>query len=93
MAKLINDPSSVVGEMLASAALTNPAIKLLDGYHVAVRAALDKAKVAIISGGGSGHAFKMGPAIGDAAAALALGLKPPFSLETFRLDRAALLRA
>ena len=43
--------------------------------------------------GGSGHAFKMGPAIGDAAAALALGLKPPFSLETFRLDRPALLRA
>ena len=55
MAKIINEPSSVVGEMLASAALTNPAIKLLDGYHVVVRAALDKAKVAIISGGGSGH--------------------------------------
>jgi dihydroxyacetone kinase len=55
MAKIINEPSAVVGEMLASAALTNPAIKLLDGYHVVVRAALDKAKVAIISGGGSGH--------------------------------------
>ena len=52
MAKIINEPSSVVGEMLAAAALTNPAIKLLDGYHVVVRAALDKAKVAIISGGG-----------------------------------------
>ena len=46
-----------------------------------------------MAGGGSGHAFKMGPAIGDAAAALALGVKPPFSLETFRLDRPALLRA
>ena len=55
MAKIINEPSDVVGEMLASAALTNPAIKLLDGYHVVVRAALDKTKVAVISGGGSGH--------------------------------------
>ena len=47
----------------------------------------------VLAGGGSGHAFKMGPAIGDAAAALALGVKPPLSLETFRLDRPALLRA
>lgn len=44
----------------------------------------------VLAGGGSGHAFKMGPAIGDAAAALALGAAPPFSLETFRLDRPAL---
>ena len=47
----------------------------------------------VVAGGGSGHAFKMGPAIGDAAAALALGLEPPFSLETVRLDRPALRRA
>ena len=62
-------------------------------YHYVLDAVPGAGAPIILAGGGSGHAFKMGPAIGDAAAALALGLKPPFSLETFRLDRPALLRA
>lgn len=41
----------------------------------------------VLLGGGSGHAFKMGPAIGEAAAALALGSEPPFSLEQFDVRR------
>ena len=41
----------------------------------------------VVAGGGSGHAFKMAPAIGEASAALALGEPPPFSLEQFDVRR------
>ena len=41
----------------------------------------------IVLGGGSGHAFKMGPAIGDAAVSLAFGEKPPFDVERFDVAR------
>ena len=41
----------------------------------------------VLAGGGSGHAFKMGPAIGDCAAALALGKPPPLPVERFAVDR------
>eukprot|EP00929_Paragymnodinium_shiwhaense_P011190 TRINITY_DN11666_c0_g1_i4.p1 TRINITY_DN11666_c0_g1~~TRINITY_DN11666_c0_g1_i4.p1 ORF type:complete len:123 (+),score=10.90 TRINITY_DN11666_c0_g1_i4:203-571(+) len=43
-----------------------------------------------LAGGGSGHAFKMGPAIGEAMASLALGESPPFDLAQFSPDRPAL---
>ena len=43
----------------------------------------------VLAGGGSGHAFKMGPAIGDCAAALALGDPPPLRIERFRAERFA----
>lgn len=41
----------------------------------------------VVAGGCSGHAFKMGPAIGEGAAALALQEEPPLPLERFRVDR------
>merc|ERR1719265_2308746 len=41
----------------------------------------------ILAGGGSGHAFKMGPAIGEACACLALGEEPPFPLGRFGIER------
>ena len=41
----------------------------------------------VLAGGGSGHAFKMGPAIGDACASLALGSAPPFDLARFDVQR------
>ena len=48
----------------------------------------------VLAGGGSGHAFKMGPAIGEAAASLALGdAMPPFPLERFAVERLLHLRA
>ena len=47
----------------------------------------------ILAGGGSGHAFKMGPAIGEAAASLALpGVPPPFDLQRFDVRRLLQLR-
>ena len=41
----------------------------------------------VLAGGGSGHAFKMGPAIGEAAASLALKADEPFDLERFDVTR------
>ena len=42
----------------------------------------------VLAGGGSGHAFKMGPAIGEGAAALALSDRPPpYPMEQFDLRR------
>jgi glycine/D-amino acid oxidase-like deaminating enzyme len=38
-------------------------------------------------GGGSGHAFKMAPALGDCAAALALGQPAPLDLRPFAMRR------
>ena len=42
----------------------------------------------VLAGGGSGHAFKMGPAIGETAAALALGDRPtPVPTDRFDVQR------
>ena len=41
----------------------------------------------VLAGGGSGHAFKMGPALGECAAALALGMPPPLDVKPFELGR------
>ncbi len=54
MKKIINDPNHVVKEMLQGMVKLSPKVKLLPGYDVVVRA--EKAdKVAILTGGGSGH--------------------------------------
>jgi dihydroxyacetone kinase len=59
MKKLINSARDVVPEMLEGLALVNPAIALLDGATVALRADArvhaDAGRVAVISGGGAGH--------------------------------------
>mmetsp|Transcript_7701 Transcript_7701/g.25255 ORF Transcript_7701/g.25255 Transcript_7701/m.25255 type:complete len:182 (+) Transcript_7701:454-999(+) len=41
----------------------------------------------VLAGGGSGHAFKMGPAIGEMAAAAAMGWEPPLPLQPFGIER------
>ena len=52
--QLINEPKAVVDEMLEGVAWAQPGVQKLDGYNVMVRSTLDKSKVQIISGGGSG---------------------------------------
>ncbi|EFA85882.1 dihydroxyacetone kinase [Heterostelium album PN500] len=57
MKKLINDPNNVVNDMIDGLLLTNPSLKRHDN-HSNVLTRLDaplKNKVALISGGGSGH--------------------------------------
>ena len=58
MKKLINDPSTVVREMLEGVVLQNPGTSILPDENVVVRTDLPEPamrKVAILSGGGSGH--------------------------------------
>lgn len=58
MKKLINDPRHLVRELLEGTVDLSPRLALLDGEDVVIRADLPAAaerKVAIISGGGSGH--------------------------------------
>ncbi len=56
MKKLINSPENVVEEMLNGLALAYPQyLKRLNGLEVMVRSNKKKGKVALVSGGGSGH--------------------------------------
>ena len=59
MKKLINDPRHVVREMLEGYVAANPALAMMDEFHVVLRADLPEEPaqrpVAVISGGGSGH--------------------------------------
>ncbi|WP_435348086.1 dihydroxyacetone kinase subunit DhaK [Haloarchaeobius sp. HRN-SO-5] len=75
MKKLINDPSAVVDEMLDGMVAAHPdRVRRLEGQEVLVRAdAPVQEKVAVVSGGGSGHepthAGYLGPGMLDGAAA------------------------
>ncbi|WCK69502.1 dihydroxyacetone kinase family protein [Agrobacterium tumefaciens] len=58
MKKLINDPSDAVREMLEGVVALSPATVLLADENVVIRSGLPEAgnrKVAVLSGGGSGH--------------------------------------
>ncbi|MCZ7487921.1 dihydroxyacetone kinase family protein [Rhizobium rhizogenes] len=58
MKKLINDPSTVVRDMLEGVVALSPATVLLADENVVIRSGLpetEKRKVAVLSGGGSGH--------------------------------------
>lgn len=58
MKKLINDPSTVVRDMLEGVVALSPATILLADENVVIRADLppvDQRRVAVLSGGGSGH--------------------------------------
>ncbi|MBB3999501.1 dihydroxyacetone kinase subunit DhaK [Aureimonas pseudogalii] len=59
MKKLINDPLAVVDEMLAGLTYAHPELARLEGERVVVRADIDafrmSGRVALVSGGGSGH--------------------------------------
>ena len=58
MKKLINDPNRVVEEMIEGLVAIYPGLARLDGYQVLLRVDFDQVRhrrVAVISGGGSGH--------------------------------------
>lgn len=58
MKKLINDPSTVVRDMLEGIVALSPGTILLQDENVVTRSGLpeaDRRKVAVLSGGGSGH--------------------------------------
>lgn len=55
MKKLINDAGRVVHEALTGVARVTEGAAFVDGHHVLVRADRDPGRVAVLSGGGSGH--------------------------------------
>lgn len=56
MKKVINHPEQVVEEMLQGVVLAHPQyVKRVEGFDVVVRTNAPTAKVALVSGGGSGH--------------------------------------
>lgn len=74
MKKIINNPADVVDEMLDGMAYAYPQyVRRLNGLNVLVRANAPTPKVAIVSGGGSGHEPAHGGFVGrgmlDAAVA------------------------
>ena len=73
MKKIINDPEHVVSEMLAGIEISDSSLKYIPGFEVIARREPNKEKVAIISGGGSGHepahAVYVGRGMLDAAVA------------------------
>ncbi|AKF40896.1 dihydroxyacetone kinase subunit DhaK [Mycoplasmopsis canis UFG4] len=55
MKKFINKKENIVEEMLQGLAKTNANLKRVEGFNVLVNKHFDQNKVALISGGGSGH--------------------------------------
>ena len=66
--KFLNDASAAVTEMLEGFVQSHPGVKFLDGFpdvKVVVRSHVDKNKVALVSGGGSGHEPAHAGFVGD----------------------------
>jgi len=81
MKKIINQPANVVDEMLSGISLAYPQyVRRLQGLNVLTRANAPTAKVALVSGGGSGHEPSHGGFVGrgmlDAAVAGAVFTSP-----------------
>lgn len=55
MKKIINKPEDVVLEMCKGMVLAHPELNLIEKYKVIKKEQINKSKVSIISGGGSGH--------------------------------------
>lgn len=79
--KLINNPDNVVKEMIEGIYLANPErLEKIEEYNVIYRKKLNQNKVALVSGGGSGHepahAGYVGQGMLDAAVAGAIFTSP-----------------
>lgn len=55
MKKIINRPESVVREMCQGIALAHPELRQIEKYKILCKKELNRNKVSLISGGGSGH--------------------------------------
>lgn len=55
MKKIINKPETVVSEMCNGLALAHPELEFIQKYKIIKKKTIDKNKVSLISGGGSGH--------------------------------------
>jgi len=73
--RFINMKDDIVEEVIQGVVAADPSIKRIKGYHVLVRADYEalKTKVAVISGGGSGHEPAMGGYVGKVRCISAFG--------------------
>ena len=55
MKKIINKPETIVREMCKGFVLANPTLEFVDKYKIVKKKTINKNKVSLISGGGSGH--------------------------------------
>ena len=55
MKQFLNAPTAAVADMVAGLLATSPHLRALEGQHVLLDAQQDPSRVALISGGGSGH--------------------------------------
>ena len=55
MKKIINKPETIVREMCKGFVLANPTLEFVDKYKIVKKKTINKDKVSLISGGGSGH--------------------------------------
>ncbi|MEG2586601.1 MAG: dihydroxyacetone kinase subunit DhaK, partial [Cetobacterium sp.] len=55
MKKIINKPENLVIEMCNGIAMAHPELEFVKKYKVMKKKDIDKNKVSLISGGGSGH--------------------------------------
>ena len=78
MRKLLNDPYAVVDEMVEGIAAAHPGrIELTPSRRgIVATARAPGRRVGIVVGGGSGHGFKHGPAVGEYVAARVTDAKP-----------------
>lgn len=66
MKKMINEPENIVDEMLRGMVAAHPSyVKRVQGFDVLVRVSETKDKVALVSGGGSGHEPSHGGFVGE----------------------------
>lgn len=65
MKKILNNASDVLEEMLSGFVNMHDHVELIEDSHVVVRRDVQKSKVAIISGGGSGHEPAHAGFVGD----------------------------
>lgn len=81
--KLINSADGAVDEALEGLTFINPGLRRLQAHRVIVREQVDKEKVALLSGGGSGHepfcAGYIGPGMLTAGVAGSVFASPPTS--------------
>ena len=84
MKKFINAPDTVVTDALAGVAAAHPSLAVDVENKIIRRADGPRpGKVGLVSGGGSGHGFKHGPAVGEYLAGQMCGeetAEPRFSL-------------
>lgn len=65
MRKILNEPDNLVNEMCRGIVYAHPELELLEDYKVIKRKKINKEKVSLISGGGSGHEPAHGGFVGQ----------------------------